>query len=480
MGNGQEDGSPRVWDLPAEIWREILCFAIGGPQFPIDSFTNNRMNNPSEWPLLPFGWRYGVPLDDLHVDVYAAKYNVSLVCRLFNELAREFLYESLHIRSAGHALRLGEALKHPHGLVRQALGRYTKNLFIIPVYDITTTESDASIVESSLHAMFDIVCSCTDLQSAVVCADSVSLFCEPTYKPWVKILAALPHTLRHIDVRNFLLGPVVWSQLPTLFPATGVSENLVSLRFDAAHPAVEHHFPSLKHLSIFSWPTASKWEMPSLEALYVDYLPDSDLTRAFWFKTGGWPKLRLMHFGCDTDFAMYHADLPRRLAACAPNLEALEYHIAGDADVVWDPSLLSEMVRKVVVKTFQDHNYPRFIYSAVEVDSQEQLEELDGALDNLTEVSKVRWEVMRRHFSRLQFKIGKSQDSGSCAQEESNRRKLVALIPEGFISGFGGDELAASVLRRVEVGNHDSGLSITNINTEALSLWTGISYPSRS
>lgn len=391
---------------------------------------------------------------------------------MFHTLSQEFLYETLHIRTSGQALRLGSALKCPGKNLRSVLAKYTRNLFIIPMYDFAVAESDPETIEDSLAAILEIVQACTRLQSAVVCADNVTLFCEPTYRPWVKILAALPNTLRHIDVRNFLLGHVVWS--PLLFSSGSFSENLVSLRFDAAHPAVEHSFPALRHLSIFSWPTASRWDLPSLEALYVDCFPDGDLTRTFWEQPGGWPNLKLLHLGCDTDLTLYQANLPERLTSCVPALDALEYHIAGDMDVLFDPVRLSTRVKTVTVKTFQDYDYPRFEYGVVHIGPQEgrkRLEELDASLDNLTPRCRTRWEGMKRHFEKF-WSEGEpgSWDEEMAEARKEQERQLVVLIPEGFLRKIGRSE-ARPFLRTASA--FDNGLSIANINTEALSLWSG-------
>lgn len=187
---------------------------------------------------------------------------------------------------------------------------------------------------------------------------------------------------------------VVWS--PALFASGVTSENLVSLRFDAAHLAIVHAFPVLRHLSLFSWITERRWELPNLEALYVDYFPDSDSMRAFWTREGGWSDLQLLHLGCISNLVLHHVGLPERLSAAAPVLESLEYHTAGDAQVVFNPSLLSPSVKRIAVKTFQDHNYPMFVYGAVEIrfiGGAQTLGRLEESLENLSETTRERLEL---------------------------------------------------------------------------------------
>lgn len=84
---------------------------------------------------------------------------------------------------------------------------------------------------------------------------------------------------------------------------------------------------------------------------------------------------------------------------------------------------------------------------------------------------------MRKHSGKYAFEPLAGEGTSERGEARGGReRKLVILIPEGFVNGLGDDDISVT-LRRMGV---DSELSITNVNTEALSLWTRISYPSRT
>lgn len=88
-----------VSKLPIEIWREILRFAIGSPHFTDDQSTSFSVEGLSGPSSIAFGWRYRLPLGDLHIDAHKRKQSVASVCRMFHTFSQEFLYETLHIRT---------------------------------------------------------------------------------------------------------------------------------------------------------------------------------------------------------------------------------------------------------------------------------------------------------------------------------------------------------------------------------------------
>ncbi|EJD06868.1 uncharacterized protein FOMMEDRAFT_144733 [Fomitiporia mediterranea MF3/22] len=320
--------------LPAELWRCIIHWATE------ESACLLPPNAQAS-----FGWPYHPTFDASFFRSLATKCNLALVSRQFSEIGSEFLYETLHFRRPTQLILLAQQCKSNSAVVDK-LQSWTKTLHVTPVFDPVTTEEDVEEIEEFLRSMLEIIQFCPRLQSVLVQADSVTLFREPTYQPWVLILSLLPSGLHHLAVENFLLGPVSWN--PPLFSSWGTSSVLRTLRLDAHHPPFEHHFPHLTHLWLFSWSSASQWDMPALTHLYIDYFPGNETTATFWLEPK--PCLKLLHFGGDTDFGLYYPDLPQRLQECTPNLKKLEYHCSGDLDVRWDPNSLSKSIKEVTLK----------------------------------------------------------------------------------------------------------------------------------
>ena len=278
--------------------------------------------------------------------------------------------------------------------IEKRLQKCTKTLIIAPQFPPFSREEDADFIDAALIALHTLAKACTSVTDVFLTADHTSLFHGPTYQPWVRLLSALPQvTIRNLSVQDFLLGPVVWS--PRLFRTEAAGSHLRTLHLDAEHPPIPHSFPHLTHLHLFSWPTASAWDLPSLTHLYIQYLPDVTATRSFWsyppshshpgaynhntHTDGTRPpahvhrhtapailersnkddhpygprreKLELLHFGFDTDLGLYFPDLPARIAWLAPNLRTLEYHVAGDLPVRFDPRALPRSLQLIKLQT---------------------------------------------------------------------------------------------------------------------------------
>ncbi|KAL5525690.1 hypothetical protein ACEPAG_7026 [Sanghuangporus baumii] len=327
--------------LPNELWTCIFRWATIESACPL-----------SQRNSISFGWPYNPAFDAAFFLSLATKLNLRLVSRLFFELASSFRYETLYFKEAEQAIKLAEQCRTNLWLVDR-LHSSTRSLCVVPVFTIVSTERDVEDINTFLQSLLLVTQMCAQLRDVLIEADTLTLFHEPTYQRWVQILSALPSGLHHLAAENFLLGPVSWN--PPLFNGRNMSSELRTLRLDAEHPPFEHYFPSLTHLWIFSWPTASKWDMPSLECLYIDYFPGNDSTSSFCTKER--PYLKKLHFGGDTDFGFYFPDLPQRLRDHTPNLKELEYHCSGDLDILWDPEQLSQSVERVTIRLEDAESY---------------------------------------------------------------------------------------------------------------------------
>lgn len=441
-------------ELPTELWRSILRLATieSSCIFP-------TTGQDTQISARSFGWSFRPVFDGVYFDSLATKHNLCLVSRWLRPIAEEFLYETIHLRRPEQALQLvgqfaafcdpfdvspqqsntpvqfdfnavlqkleksdvkldltlglGELninsesspLSKPSlrlSKLQCLLQKFTRALIIAPHFPRFSREEDADYIDACLGAMHSLARACTTVTDVYLTADHTSLFHGPTYQPWVRLLAALPQDkLHNLSVQDFLLGPVVWS--PRLFQVPGAGLQLRTLHIDAEHPPMPQSFPHLTHLHLFSWPTASAWDMPNLTHLYIQYLPDVTLTRSFWSYPPWHPrpgvsihshhtthmrplshtrahtdtfaistilsssssspmtlseeygprreKLQLLHFGFDTDLGLYFPDLPARLAWLAPNLRTLEYHVAGDLPVRFDPRSLPRSLTSIKIQS---------------------------------------------------------------------------------------------------------------------------------
>ena len=432
---------PPCLRLPPEIWREIVRYAT-------EDTSSLLAHENSD----TFGWTYESKITSSHYESFITKRNLALVCKQFYEIAEEFLYEAVYIRCAEQAIHLAVLCENAStSNVLECLKTYTKELHVVLAIEVILSDADAEFVDLSLQALVTIVNACKRLEGVLVRADSTTLFLHPTYQPWVVVLAALPHTLKNLNVQNFLLGPVAWTARlfdpRTSIEGTGInlSETLQTLKLEAEHPPIELSFPCLTHLWVFSWPTASLWDLPVLTHLYIAYFPGNDSTSSFWIKPQEnfqisdqstndtlffqdssvnsviniHPQIKLLHFGPDTDFGLYHSELPMRLQTSTPRLQKLEYYLSGDLEVMWDPKQLPEYIKKVTIKTFGYYELseipnltgrPRvpsassYIFSSPYDQAENEMETQKYTRDAFTELLTVvgedmqrRWGGIRRH-----------------------------------------------------------------------------------
>lgn len=320
--------------LPDELWSYIFRWAT------IESACPLKQRNS-----VSFGWPNHPTFDAAFSLSLATKRSLRLVSRRFLEVSSQFQYETLYFREADQPIKLASQCRWNLNVLEH-LRLSARNLCVVPVFTVVTTEQDVEEIDEFLRSLLLVAQTCTQLQNVYIQIDTFTLFHEPTYHPWIQILGALPSDLHYFAVENLLLGPVCWN--PPLFNGRNMSPELRTLRLDAEPPPFEHYFPHLTHLWLFSWSTASKWDMPSLQSLYIDYFPGNGSTSSFWELEK--PQLKLLHFGGDTDFGLYFPDFPQRLQEFVPNLEELEYHCAGDLDVLWDPARLQQSIKRVTVR----------------------------------------------------------------------------------------------------------------------------------
>lgn len=307
---------------------------------------------------------------------------LSLVSYRFWNAASEFLYDTIYIRRTEGARSLAAS---PHAL--EALQKWTKHLIIVPHFDEGLFHADfTSLTQEFGQLMETILAQCVKLDSVILRADVMSKRLGVN-DHWMKICRAVPHGCRHLDIDDDMFGPVVWE--PRHLMQSKFDYFLSSLRLTAVQDSHEYTFENATHLALYSWPIASKWNLPTLTNLYITYFPNLPRSYTFWLMPK--PTLELLHFGHATDIGAF-ADFPRLAAQAVPNIRALEYYYYGGSEMPWSPSELPASLKEVTLKTFHHPEKGR---------KQGQLFDLDDAKEGLrlTPAALERWAGLARHLA---------------------------------------------------------------------------------
>ncbi|OCB91146.1 hypothetical protein A7U60_g1628 [Sanghuangporus baumii] len=349
-----------VGRLPPEIWRMIIRHATA-TSLPALVYNESRLRGADSVDDRPICLKNDAPLTpvlyhrkECHMQSAVETFSqigtnrsIALVCRTFNYLVCEYLFEKLYICDPRYACRLAETLESSK--VYESPGRWTRHITIVGVfftYPAASTEFASAavrILSRTPHlASFHLSWNATSREfrerermivGAIPTAELRHFewdctgggFERQPDHPFYQLISSARSKLRVLK----LAGYIPLAELPMPPAETQVQDS----REDNDSP--DSFFPELTHLKIrrafrddllfiSQWRISSTLTCLSLGSIWA-YFDHRELAFSFWDTPK--PALRCLHLGESSNVSI---SLARKMLRSARGLKFLEYFYLGD------------------------------------------------------------------------------------------------------------------------------------------------------